>query len=496
MKTMNLQNSNYYQLTKEQMECVTAANQGSNLKIKAFAGSGKTTTLIEIAKKLGTKGLYIAFNKSIQLEATKKFPDYVDCKTAHGLAYKEIIGLIRNKIQELTIAEIADILDVDNVYGYNSMDISYLILNLLREYCNSNKLVIDDSFASHSLFNIIGTTSSSRHKIINYIIKKACEYWERIWYEGSTLPIEHDFYLKVYQLANPNLSKRYKYILFDECQDANPVLIDIVSKQRCQKIYVGDEHQQIYSWRGAINAFNNIDGESYYLSQSFRFGKKIAEKASIITEVKGETKLLHGLEFLDSEIVTNISQDYTVLCRTNARIIECIVNNAKHPIHVIGGNSEVINLAKSGFALYRHKTTQVIHRKLKQFKSWNIMKSFNKRYQDPDITFLIKIIVKHGDSFSEIIKILESTNYVSEENADIIFSTIHKAKGREWDNVLVEDDFSIFNKNIAIKQILEKEMEELNLMYVAMTRAKKKLLIKPLFESYLGELQGYIKEHN
>ena len=41
-----------YQLTAEQKQCVEMALQGKDLKIKAFAGSGKTSTLVEIAKEL------------------------------------------------------------------------------------------------------------------------------------------------------------------------------------------------------------------------------------------------------------------------------------------------------------------------------------------------------------------------------------------------------------------------------------------------------------
>ena len=84
----------------------------------------------------------------------------------------------------------------------------------------------------------------------------------------------------MYQLANPDLSSTYDYILFDECQDANPVLLDILLKQKCQKIYVGDEHQQIYSWRGSINSFDKLGCEVCYLSRSFRFGNEISSVTS------------------------------------------------------------------------------------------------------------------------------------------------------------------------------------------------------------------------
>lgn len=39
------------------------------------------------------------------------------------------------------------------------------------------------------------------------------------------------------------------------CQDANPVLLEVLLRQKCQKIYVGDEHKQIYLRRGSINSY-------------------------------------------------------------------------------------------------------------------------------------------------------------------------------------------------------------------------------------------------
>jgi len=76
-------------LTQEQKAIVTYnLNKNGVLKIIAFAGTGKTTTLIEYTKaRPHLKFLYVAFNKSVQLEADRKFPRNVICKTSHSLAW-------------------------------------------------------------------------------------------------------------------------------------------------------------------------------------------------------------------------------------------------------------------------------------------------------------------------------------------------------------------------------------------------------------------------
>ena len=48
-------------------------------------------------------------------------------------------------------------------------------------------------------------------------------------------------------------------------------------------IYVGDKYQQIYEWRGAVNAMEQIaTNHSTYLTTSFRFGQVIATTASTV----------------------------------------------------------------------------------------------------------------------------------------------------------------------------------------------------------------------
>jgi len=81
-------------LTDEQKDII---NSNGDIIINAVAGSGKTTTIIEYARARPktAKILYLAFNKSVKLEAIKKFAEKglsnVTVETAHSLAYKNIV---------------------------------------------------------------------------------------------------------------------------------------------------------------------------------------------------------------------------------------------------------------------------------------------------------------------------------------------------------------------------------------------------------------------
>jgi len=77
-------------LTDEQKAVVEAAKTGNHLKVVAFAGAGKTFTLVEVAKALaGKRILYLTFSKALAEEAKEKFGDLADAMTNHALAYQK-----------------------------------------------------------------------------------------------------------------------------------------------------------------------------------------------------------------------------------------------------------------------------------------------------------------------------------------------------------------------------------------------------------------------
>lgn len=105
--------------------------------------------------------------------------------------------------------------------------------------------------------------------------------------------------------------------------------------------------------------------------------------------------------------------------------------------------------------------------------------------EDHIMAIACKIIKKFGDSFPEYYKLLEK-NYDSDSN--IILSTVHKAKGLEFDHVNIKDDFIFLSPEkredgIRYSQVIT--AEESNLIYVAITRAKQSLYIDELLNDDL-----------
>ncbi len=264
------------------MEQSAIINSTGNIKIDAVAGSGKTTTLIEYAKTRpkGCKILYLAFNKSVKLGAIRKFKDQgldnVKVETAHSLAYKHIVFQhdYRVRLHGYNTSEIVELL---NLQGNGEKHTEYVVANHINKfityYCNSDRQKIQD-------LNYLDLVSDKRTKkfvksFYGYIESQTNLFLDKM--DKGEIEVSHDFYLKKFQLSDPDLP--YDYILFDEGQDASPAMLDVFFKQKATKVIIGDTHQQIYGWRFAVNSLEKADFKTFHLSTSFRFNQDIANLA-------------------------------------------------------------------------------------------------------------------------------------------------------------------------------------------------------------------------
>ena len=240
-----------------------------------------------------------------------------------------------------------------------------------------------------------------------------------------------------------------------------------VRSQDSQQIYVGDRYQQIYSWRGAINAMQELDIKNRCnITQSFRFGQPIADVANnILNHYLSADVEIKGFDKVNSSVERVISPD-AILCRTNGALIGHVLGllGEGESIAVAGGCKDLISLLKGAKDLINGKET--LQRELALFKSWSDVVEYSESDTGADLKLLVKLIKEHDvDSLISSLKEVDSN---SEKNADIVLSTAHKSKGREWGSVELADDFRTPKSNGFSD-------EEVNLLYVAATRAKNKL---------------------
>ena len=478
------------ELTKEQYDII---NSTGDIKINAVAGSGKTTTIIEYAKArpAHSKILYLAFNKSVKLEAIKKFADKgltnVQVETAHSLAYKKIVSRNNYKIrpQGYQIYEIAELLGLQ---GNGEKHTEYIVANHISKFiayfCNSNKQKVQD-------LNYLDVVTDEKAKTFVTSFYPYIENQSRLFLgkmDKGEIEITHDFYLKKFQLSNPILY--FDYILFDEGQDASPAMLDIFLKQKATKVIVGDTHQQIYGWRYAVNSLEKADFKTYYLSTSFRFSQPIANLAMEILKYKNHLEP-HEPFVITGKGATSETKVKAVLARTNlGLLLKAIeyVTEKKGLKHIyFEGNINSYTYADDGASLYdvlnlyNGNYDRIKDKLIKAMNTMDDLEEYIEKTEDAQLGMMVEIVNEYGNKIPEIIRSIKDKHVDGDdkEKAEMIFSTVHRCKGMEYDAVQLVNDFITEEKIKKLKADakegianLSKIYEEINLLYVAVTRTK------------------------
>lgn len=474
-------------LTTEQSAIV---NSTGNIKINAVAGSGKTSTLIQYcaAKPKTAKILYLAFNQSVKLEAVQKFSAQnltnVQVKTAHGLAKGRVFSENKYRLKEYgkySPVELAEALNL--TYGGDEQT-KYVLANHILKYtayyCNSAKEKVNDLNYLDTIYE--DKTRKFVAAFLSQIKRNTRVFLARM--NNGELPVTHDFYLKKFQLMKPKLS--YDYILFDEGQDSSEVMLEVFLNQACTKVIVGDTHQQIYGWRYAVNSLEQVGFKSFSLTTSFRFGSEIAECASEVLKLK---ELITDAELPEIKGAGSIKAIETkgVLARTNVglleKAIEYVSENRVEKIY-FEGNIHSYTFAEDGTSIYdvlnlslgkRHRIKSPI---IKSMKTMQDLKDYTKKIEDHQLGLIVKMIDNYGEDLPNLIKQIKDANVTPENRgeAEMIFSTLHKAKGQEYDAVLLANDFitkELVSKTEKNEKAISAMSEEVNMLYVAITRARK-----------------------
>jgi superfamily I DNA/RNA helicase len=303
--------------------------------------------------------------------------------------------------------------------------------------------------------------------------------WQRMSDPADDFPATHDVYLKVWALSGPRIAA--DFILFDESQDANAAMLQIVRCQSAQQVYVGDPAQQIYAWRGAVNAMDSIAADrEVTLSESFRFGPGIAEFANHALGLCGSPLRLTGRAPADRPIA---DPKPAVLCRTNAGVIDVATDDDYDlaDVHVIGGTGPLRMLLIGIRDLRDNDSTTVAE--LAHFRSWAELLEHAEQAQD-ELSMLMRL-TRDGERCEELISALEQMA-ARPDHAKLVLSTAHRAKGLEWSDVTLHRDFRG-------PESPRWNHEEANLIYVAGTRAMRTLTLTD--PAALGAPQSIYHSH-
>ncbi|PWN48227.1 P-loop containing nucleoside triphosphate hydrolase protein, partial [Violaceomyces palustris] len=611
-----------FELTEEQRRFVeTDVVPGQVVKVQAFAGTGKTRSLLAYAESRPAKRfLYIAFNVSAANSARQRFPSNVDCRTMHSVALKQVslaenqpLGSVRPKdVVELMAGRLPEgketkesrstLLDARSSGDgkLSPMAVATYVLRTLQRFLYSDDTEIDKDI--HLPRNMITDTDLSPEKVVGC----TRELWEMIKSgkdsRGNTVRCPHDAYVKLLHLRgalepDPFFSN-YDVLLLDEAQDLSAAQAAILlrARKQCGILVVGDVYQKIYGFRGGTaKAFNDRvypPTARFELTQSFRFGDSVAGIATKILGLKANPPwdqmarkpLLRGVKGLGDKVyyassrkrsggggdegdgegdsptlsptLLDLSGQNPVMPRPPAALagfdrVEVVAEKGKevgrgrgsvleedereslrhtriyrtnceltmdairlstrlalpHKIYLKTSQNlqpkAMIDLLRDGHILYHNQSKSMSRGSiLREFSSW---KELAQRVEADEggggesqlgFVYSLESMFEKPDLLQRV-GLLESRFCGSEAEATVVLSTVHQAKGLEWERVLVADDFrpNLHNPRTdgaTLNEISDLwSLDEVNHMYVALTRAKKELVVGKQILEWLVSIQGF-----
>jgi len=495
---VNIELSDYmseegYYLTQEQKDIIFA--EDDRIKIAALSGSSKSTTLYYYAKTRPFKKiLYVVYNKSMREEADRLYSklNNITIKTQHGFAYSIVGKFYKNKLTfNYGVVDIIKDLKLD---WNKDMELAVKIDAMMKKYMLSDKI----EFEEIELFkDEDGNTTEQR----DLIIHKCKELWELKKDYKNSVKVEHDFYLKLFHLSKMDLSNKFDIIMVDECQDLSKLLLDILKSSNVKGIVIcGDVYQSLYKWRNSTNILPLFEGKEYKLTTSFRVSQNIANIANML--IKDIYKIDINMKgFNDKQkIVDNIdkSKPYVCLCRTNAFIlgeaIEVISANKNAKLYFESGFSSYnFSVLKDAYWFYRgHKVNNPLFNK---FYDYDKMIKYADRVGDIEIIAINRMIEKYGSLIPDIIDRIKNNTTNDINKANVLFSTIHKSKGKSITlPIYISDDIfdlpTVFrkeyiNKGEDIDFKIEDFYEEANIVYVGITRSNFRICFSEKLKDYL-----------
>ena len=460
--------------TAEQQDILDAVAAGGTVAISACAGTGKTSTLRLIAEQSPDRRmLYVAFNKAVQVDAAASFPNNVKARTAHALAYPRFGPRLAKRLDgpRRPGQFNASVLGARS-FGAGEVRlepaaVATMAMATVARFCRSADAEVNASHFSPPE----GLGAAYVGPLTDQVVALAHKAWADLTAgPAGKLRPTHDTYLKQWQLSGPHLD--YDVVLYDEAQDADACVADVVSRQsHAQLVAVGDSAQAIYGWRGAGDFLATVAARHRLaLTQSWRFGQAIADEANVWLGVVGSDVRVVGNPSRSS-VLSKLAHPDAVLCRSNAATIDEVL--AAHAtgtkVHLEGDGTEMAALARAAQRMQDGQPAE--HPELAAFPDWAAVQAYAEN--DPNGTDLaVAVRMIDGYGAGTVIEAIEGT--VPAADATLVVSTAHKSKGLEWAKIRIADDFRQ-PRDPKTGELLPIPKDMAMLGYVAVTRGREVL---------------------
>lgn len=467
-------------------------NSDKNLMVIARAGSGKTSTLCMLATLVPPRktACFVAFNKGIADALANKLPSVVKAATCHSIGFSEIRQRMRScKVETKKVS-----LLIKQKYG-----LSYESSRFLCDLVSAAK--------NHGFLSRISDYSPDQQGA-SALILDAIDNFDMIIPEDFPMMIADEMLLSVLRASNEDLTTidfddmiylpisynwhltKYDYLFVDEAQDLSPLQHAFVLKLGRRFTFVGDDKQAIYSFRGAdSDSMRKLQEQTQAvplpLNVSYRCPKNVIRDAQLIVHDIEAFKTEHGT--VENIGTANLYADLAaghvpptamVICRNNKPLFNIALHCLRNRIAFRISSNFNVSLVKR-IKSFKATTIQQLEVRTKKWAETEIEKAEQKNrwgivarteeLLDIILDFCAEAREKGETNVSAVTSLIEA---ITMGASGILLTTIHKGKGLEAPTVYFLYPGLLPSKYAVSEAAIQQEM---NLKYVAITRAEETL---------------------
>ena len=468
--------------------------------------------------------------REIYISQTGNWPDEADLREIQQqITYIKNMLLDKKQIKAITVTE--DKISIENIYEQycsrlsenrlmdfdDQMVFAFRILRKngrVREYFKNRYryLLVDEAQDTSKIQHyIIQMLAHGRNQLFmvgdedqsiygfRAAYPRALMEFEKTYKGGQVMLLETDYrsdgyIVKAAARFIKHNQNRYDKKMLPAKPETKPVTIDSMEKRQQQYGRVINYLRSIYSGRQTAILYRNNDSALPYLYRLKKEGIPYNCKGMETTFFTGRTvryitdliKLSYDMGNTELFMNTYSKTGYYITKKMAETAVSMYENGRSR--EGIWNCLEL--LVKEGSRSRDIKAAASYIRKLKTMSAPEALETIEfliagKRSIDTEKMYILKCLAAEDMSAEEFLNMLEELKYDIENKApdygaDVILSTIHSAKGLEYDNVIIAD---------AIDGILpgaEADVEEeRRLFYVGMTRARESLMILKYSDCYM-----------
>lgn len=465
-------------------------NDSRNGIVEAVAGSGKSTTIKEAFKRVRGEAIFLAFNKSIadELKAAG-----VNGRTFHSLCMMPVMRSRGAKDPEMNkLRKLCDQhMTGEDLRLYGAF--AQKLVGLARQV-GIGCLVKDTEYAWIDICEHHNIEPDSDEADFGVAISFARQLLD--WSNASKMV---DFDDMLYFAVKDGVTlPKFDFVFVDEAQDTNAIqraVLRKIMRPGARIVAVGDPAQAIYGFRGADSGSLDLLAEEFNcfrlpLTISYRCPQAVVRYAQQwVSHIEAAPGKPEGIvEELGTNFkVTDFTATDLVVCRKSAPLItlafRCIRANV--PVQVMGreigrGLKQLIKkMNAKGVDALQNKLEAYLEREVEKLRA----KKDDARIEvlEDKVGSLLFLIAGLKEGKRTIPDLEGGIDYLfKDKDRAVKLATIHKSKGLEAPRV-----FWLGRSECPAKWARQdwQKQQEINLCYVATTRAQEALYTIELKEN-------------